>query len=82
MTPCPIASADWLRHGHPTQRQQTDLCQVAWHKKMGRAIAFCFSLTLELHLDLVPRNMERRKQLTVEAVKESWAMVATYKLKL
>lgn len=25
VTPCPIASADWLRHGHPTQRHQTDL---------------------------------------------------------
>lgn len=33
-------------------------------------------------MDWVPRNMERKNQLTVKAVKESWAMETTYKLKL
>lgn len=33
-------------------------------------------------MDWVPRNMERKKQLTIKAVKESWAMETTYKLKL
>ena len=55
---------------------------MAWHKKLAEPMAFCFSLTLELHLDWVPRNMERKNQLTVKAVKESWAMETTYKLKL
>lgn len=43
-------------------------------KRWAKPIGFCFALTLELHLDLVPRTMERMKQLTVEPVREarSW----------
>lgn len=33
-------------------------------------------------MDWVPRNMERKKRLTVKAVKESWAMETMYNLKL
>ena len=35
-------------------------------------------MTLDLYLDLIPRT----RQLTTEAAKESWVVVARYKLKL